>query len=554
MNLIKQIVRDGEYGTQTVKIVVRSNERGAQGEQGPRGEAATIQAGNAYSIPGNQQPAVINTGSSSEAVFDFYIPHGQVDWGDIVGDITAQRDLNDYLDKVDTAVQPDDLDYDLVQDLSINSNGSTSVVQLDADKINLKTKDTTTKNIPLPVASSTKAGVMNSATFDAVQDNSNAINMILGGMVAVTGLSSSPTQSELTTAWEEASGLDAPSNYAKILDVDNNKYWTYYTNLSTWFPSSADIQVSVSTFTNSTLGLIMGSTTDGQIYAESNGTGSVNGWDALSATVADNAANKLATNNLTVDSTLNRTVTGSGASSEVQLGLADGSVTPAKFASYAVNKSVYTSKNLSPTADTTAAWKVLFPDNGVYWTWYDVAGKFANQPQQYGCLETVRYSNEVYQRWHNQAGGVEMYRSGNGAGWNGSASSSGVFKKVYDSSQAQTALYVSNIGTTNSVGSTKKALTPTYTIPSDGLYYISAHVSSGASNTKHILVATMNTGSVECDARTAESVTNYAGNNFARASLATVAYCTQGTVVKCYATVENTTTTVSTRIRVKKMF
>ena len=75
-NVIKQIVKDGEYGTQTVKMVVRSNERGPQGEQGEPGEAATIQAGQAYAVNPDATPAVMNTGTSTNAVFDFYIPKG----------------------------------------------------------------------------------------------------------------------------------------------------------------------------------------------------------------------------------------------------------------------------------------------------------------------------------------------------------------------------------------------------------------------------------------------------------------------------------------------
>lgn len=77
MNVIKQIVGDGEFGTQTIKMVVRSNERGPQGEPGEQGDAATITAGSAYSIASDQNPSVINTGTSSNAVFDFYIPKGE---------------------------------------------------------------------------------------------------------------------------------------------------------------------------------------------------------------------------------------------------------------------------------------------------------------------------------------------------------------------------------------------------------------------------------------------------------------------------------------------
>lgn len=77
MNLIKQIVKDGDYGTQTIKMIVKDNERGPQGEKGDPGETASIAAGQAYSVPTTSSPSVINTGTSTNAVFDFYIPKGE---------------------------------------------------------------------------------------------------------------------------------------------------------------------------------------------------------------------------------------------------------------------------------------------------------------------------------------------------------------------------------------------------------------------------------------------------------------------------------------------
>lgn len=126
-NIIKQIITNGNI----IKMIVKSNERGPKGEQGDPGVTATISAGQAYSIPTNQQPAVINSGTTSEAIFDFYIPKGErgeqgipgkdgvvqyiagsgirikdnvisatggggggsVSWGDIEGDIADQTDL-----------------------------------------------------------------------------------------------------------------------------------------------------------------------------------------------------------------------------------------------------------------------------------------------------------------------------------------------------------------------------------------------------------------------------------------------------------------------------
>lgn len=182
------------------------------------------------------------------------------------------------------------LDRDVVTDVQVNATQSTTTVQLDSTKTNLKTGESVMDNIPLPVASTSQAGVMNKATYDTIVQNSNNIEALLNGAVAVTGLPSSPTQSEVTAAWQNETGLTTLINRASVYDVDNSKVWTYYTNDNTWHEASNTTQVTVNTFTNSSEGVIKGSTTDGQVYAESDGTGSVNGWDTLSGQVANNTS------------------------------------------------------------------------------------------------------------------------------------------------------------------------------------------------------------------------------------------------------------------------
>lgn len=183
------------------------------------------------------------------------------------------------------------LDNMVMTDFDVSSTTSTTTVQLDGSKKNLYSGTTSTKNVVLPVASSTQAGVMNSSTYDSVISNTNNINAIMNGAVAITGLSASPSQSDLTTAWQTETGLSALINRASIYDVDNNKVWTYYTNDTTWHAASNTSQVTVSTFTNSSEGTIKGSTNTGQIFAENDGTGSVNGWDTLTNNVSTNAGN-----------------------------------------------------------------------------------------------------------------------------------------------------------------------------------------------------------------------------------------------------------------------
>lgn len=190
-----------------------------------------------------------------------------------------------------TAVQPADINKTVTTDIALNPTVSTSSIQLNESKVNLMSGITTSETIALPVASTTQAGIMNSATFDTITANTNNLNAIMNGAVAITGLSASPSQSDLTTAWLAQTNLPALINRASIYDVSNDKVWTYYSNDATWHAASNTSQVTVSTFTNSSEGTILGSTNNGQIYAESDGTGSVNGWDTLTGNVSTNAGN-----------------------------------------------------------------------------------------------------------------------------------------------------------------------------------------------------------------------------------------------------------------------
>lgn len=192
---------------------------------------------------------------------------------------------------VATAIQPADINKTVTTDIALNPTVSTSSVQLNESKVNLMSGTTTSETIALPVASTTQAGIMNSSTFDAITANTNNLNAIMNGAVAITGLSASPSQSDLTTAWLAQTNLPALINRASIYDVTNDKVWTYYSNDATWHAASNTSQVTVSTFTNSSEGTILGSTNAGQIYAENDGTGSVNGWDTLTGNVSTNAGN-----------------------------------------------------------------------------------------------------------------------------------------------------------------------------------------------------------------------------------------------------------------------
>ena len=193
-------------------------------------------------------------------------------------------------DKLDSAIQPENIDYTVMTDLRMSTTASTTSVVMEGDKVNLKEGTPSDFEIPLPVASSTQAGVMNTATYQTIQDNATKINAIENGAVAITGIAATPTQSDLTTAWQTATGLSTVINGASILDVDNDKRWIYYTNTSTWYEGSTGSTVTINPFTNTEAGIIKGSNIDGQVHAETDGTGSVQGWDTVKADIANNTS------------------------------------------------------------------------------------------------------------------------------------------------------------------------------------------------------------------------------------------------------------------------
>lgn len=220
-------------------------------------------------------------------------------------DTALETTLKNYTDGKTTA-----LSGNAVTDVTTSANASTVTLTL-AEK-NLGTGTTSTVTRTLPVASATEAGVMNTALYATLASHSENINAILNGAVSITGLPASPTQNQLSDAWKTATGISSVINGAKINDPTNSKVWTYYTNTETWYPATNTAQVVVNTWTNNSLGIAKGSTEAGKIYAETDGTGSVNGWDALNSTVSGHTTALGALNTTVADHTSAITILGSG--------------------------------------------------------------------------------------------------------------------------------------------------------------------------------------------------------------------------------------------------
>lgn len=173
----------------------------------------------------------------------------------------------------------------LMNDLVMTADADS--VTFTEQKLNPVTGAITTEQDVIPTASTTSAGTISAAEYQSIIDAEELTHAILEGAVAISGISPTATQADLTTAWLNATGYDELINRASIYDIDNSLIWTYYTNAQLWYPATASL--TISQFTNSTAGTILGSTTAGNVAANLDGTGTVSGWASLVSDVSGKA-------------------------------------------------------------------------------------------------------------------------------------------------------------------------------------------------------------------------------------------------------------------------
>lgn len=138
------------------------------------------------------------------------------------------------------------------------------------------------EQIPFPIASSVQTGMMNAQTYAGIVNLTARVDKLEASKTVfyVTFSSTSPTDSELTSLFTTVSGR-APVAGDYLTDIA--KSLTYGYNGTNWIKVETSTDVPI--FTAETPGLIKGSTVDGTVAAETDGTGSVNGWDNVKTTL-----------------------------------------------------------------------------------------------------------------------------------------------------------------------------------------------------------------------------------------------------------------------------
>ena len=138
----------------------------------------------------------------------------------------------------------------------------------------------------IPIASATASGLMNAQTYKSLSSMDARISALEGkqSIVYVTFASDSPSQSEITAVFTSTAGR-APVKGDIADDIARALIYQY--DGVQWIKT----QSVAAKWSNDTAGLVKGTPAGGAagtLFAETDGTGSVNGWDALS-TKADNA-------------------------------------------------------------------------------------------------------------------------------------------------------------------------------------------------------------------------------------------------------------------------
>lgn len=140
------------------------------------------------------------------------------------------------------------------------------------------------KNIPL--ASASQTGLMNAQTYQGLINLGNRVTALEAkkSTAFVVFTSNDPSQEEITEKFTAVVGR-APIGGDQVTDIA--KALTYEYDGTIWIKTTAP----VAAWTNEQAGIIKGTPTSGAagtLFAEEDGTGSVNGWDELNTTIANN--------------------------------------------------------------------------------------------------------------------------------------------------------------------------------------------------------------------------------------------------------------------------
>lgn len=193
---------------------------------------------------------------------------------------------------------------DILKDVSIAVEGDQAFITKTVVNLNQDTLTPTVQQSTeiIPDATENRSGLMTSSTVKAITEMQEHINQLQNKTTRLLYDTKTDPTAEDINSFVVGLGYISPFEGIAVVVDETFHIWHYYEN-DGWKDDGLD---TVTNFTNEIPGIIQGSTEDGKVFANADGTGSINGWD----TVKENINSAIAKINNAVDLTSAQTIEG----------------------------------------------------------------------------------------------------------------------------------------------------------------------------------------------------------------------------------------------------
>lgn len=176
-------------------------------------------------------------------------------------------------------------------DIGFDITPSATGVSITHNKKNIVTGDTSSEQDSMPIANGSQVGMMTPEQVEKIEDLESRVGGLEGQNVRLSySASTNPTTEQIRQFVIDSGYIDtAKWSSISVVIKDTNHIWRYYSNTQLWEDIGLD---TVQQASQTAAGIVKGSSTDGKIFVEADGTMSLNGYDTIKDDV-DNLSEKI---------------------------------------------------------------------------------------------------------------------------------------------------------------------------------------------------------------------------------------------------------------------